>query len=91
MRVSSEEELAEAVRDAGGPLRIRGGGTRPVGRPVAGAALDVSGLCGIRLYEPGALTLVAAAGTPLAEIEAALAGEGQRLAFEPRASRRWVA
>ncbi|MCB2109694.1 MAG: glycolate oxidase subunit GlcE [Defluviimonas sp.] len=83
MRVSSEEELAEAVRDAGGPLRIRGGGTRPVGRPVAGAALDVSGLCGIRLYEPGALTLVAAAGTPLAEIEAALAGEGQRLAFEP--------
>jgi glycolate oxidase FAD binding subunit len=26
---------------------------------------------------------VARAGTPLAEIEAALAGEGQRLAFEP--------
>ncbi|NIR60409.1 MAG: glycolate oxidase subunit GlcE, partial [Gammaproteobacteria bacterium] len=32
---------------------------------------------------PGALTLVARAGTPLAEIEDALAAEGQRLAFEP--------
>jgi glycolate oxidase FAD binding subunit len=32
---------------------------------------------------PGALTLVARAGTPLAEVEAALAAEGQRLAFEP--------
>ena len=31
----------------------------------------------------GALTLVAAAGTPLAEVEAALASEGQMLPFEP--------
>mgnify|MGYP000120859912 CR=1 FL=1 len=31
----------------------------------------------------GALTLVAQAGTPLAEIEGTLAAEGQRLAFEP--------
>ncbi len=45
--------------------------------------LDVSGLRGIGLYVPGALTLVAGAGTPLAEVEAALAAEGQRLAFEP--------
>lgn len=81
MRVSSEEELAGVVRDAAEPLRIRGGGTRgPGGR---GAVLDVSGLAGIRLYEPAALTLVAGAGTPLAEAEAALAAEGQRLAFEP--------
>ena len=45
--------------------------------------LSTGGLSGITLYEPGALTLVAQAGTPLAEIEAALAAEGQRLAFEP--------
>lgn len=83
MSISTEEELAEAVRDAGGPLRIRGGGTRDVGRPVVGEVLDVSGLSGITLYEPDALTLVARAGTPLAEVEAALAAEGQRLAFEP--------
>jgi len=45
--------------------------------------LETGGLSGITLYEPGSLTLVAQAGTPLAEIEAALAAEGQRLAFEP--------
>jgi glycolate oxidase FAD binding subunit len=78
-----EAELAEAIRGAAGPLRIRGGGTRPVGRPVAGAVLSTSALTGIMLYEPGALTLVARAGTPLAKIEAALAAEGQRLPFEP--------
>ncbi|OYX44127.1 MAG: 2-hydroxy-acid oxidase [Rhodobacterales bacterium 32-67-9] len=83
MRIFSEGDLAEAVRGAAGPLRIRGGGTRDVGRPVTGAVLDVSGLSGIGLYEPGALTIVAGAGTPLVEVEAALAAEGQRLAFEP--------
>lgn len=79
----SEADLAEAVAAARGPLRIRGGGTRDVGRPVAGQVLSTARLSGITLYEPGALTLVARAGTPLAEVEAALAAEGQRLPFEP--------
>ena len=80
--LTSEAELAEAIRGANGPLRITGGGTRgPNGQP--GEPLSVAGLAGITLYEPGALTLVAKAGTPLAEIEAALDAEGQRLAFEP--------
>ncbi|MBV0913072.1 FAD-binding protein [Anianabacter salinae] len=83
MSPRDEAEMSEAVAGADGPLRILGGGTRPIGRPVAGAALSVAGLSGITLYEPGALTLVARAGTPLSEIEAALAAEGQRLAFEP--------
>lgn len=83
MRIRDEDELAGAIRDARGPFRIRGGGTRDIGRPMAGEVLEVSGLSGIRLHEPGALTLVAGAGTPLAEVEAALAAEGQRLAFEP--------
>ncbi|MFV1875171.1 FAD-binding protein [Nioella sp.] len=78
-----EQELSEAVAGAGGPLRIVGGGTRPVGRPVAGEVLSVAELSGIELYEPGALTIVAKAGTPLAEVEAALAAENQRLPFEP--------
>lgn len=80
---ATETELAAAIRGAGGPLRIRGGGTRGLGRPGTGAVLETARLTGIRLYEPGALTLVAGAGTPLAEIEAALAAGGQRLAFEP--------
>ena len=80
---ASEADLAETLRAAEGPLRIEGGGTRAVGRPVAGTVLSTAALCGIVAYEPGALTLVARAGTPLAEIEAALAAERQHLAFEP--------
>ncbi|WP_323040568.1 FAD-binding protein [Gemmobacter sp.] len=81
MRPVTEDEMAEAVRDAGGPLVVRGGGTRGLGAP-AGEVLDTGGLAGVTLYEPGALTLVARAGTPLAGLEALLAGERQRLAFE---------
>ena len=80
---ASETELADMVRGAVGPLRIIGGGTRDYGRVVHGDVLSVAGLAGITLYDPGALTLVAQAGTPLAVVQAALAGAGQRLAFEP--------
>jgi glycolate oxidase FAD binding subunit len=83
---TDEAELAEAVRAAAGagrPLAIEGGGTRGIGHPVEGARLATAGLAGIRLYEPGALTVVVGAGTPLAEVEAALAAEGQALPFEP--------
>ena len=79
----NEADLAEAVAGARGPLRLRGGGTRALGNPVTGEILSVAGLSGVTLYEPGALTLVAQAGTPLAEIETMLAGQSQRLAFEP--------
>ncbi len=82
-KLKTEEAIADAVASAQGPLAIRGGGTRSVGRPVVGEVLDVSGLSGVTLYEPGALTIVAQAGTPVAEIEATLAAENQRLAFEP--------
>lgn len=71
------------IAGADGPLKIEGGGTRPVGNPVEGEPLCTAGLRGIVDYEPGALTLVARAGTPVAEIETLLAAEGQRLAFEP--------
>jgi len=79
--VTSEAELVDAIRSAQAPLSLRGGNTRGMAWP--GAALSLCGLRGISLYEPGALTLVAQAGTPLDEIETALAAEGQRLAFEP--------
>ena len=81
MKVSGEGELAGLVADARGPLSLRGGGTRGVSG--AGDPVDLSGLSGVTLYEPGALTLVARAGTTLAEVGRHLAGEGQRLAFEP--------
>ena len=79
--IRDEADLGAAIASAKVPLRIKGGGTRDLRRD--GAILDLSGLSGITLYEPGALTMVAKAGTPVAEIEATLAAEGQQLAFEP--------
>lgn len=85
---SSEAELADIVRGAAAeriPLAIAGGGTRQtLGRPVqAERTLSTKGLAGITLYEPAELVLSARAGTPLAEVEVALAERGQRLPFEP--------
>ncbi len=81
MRPESEAELADCVAGLTTSVRIEGGGTR--GAVTHGSKLSTAGLSGVTLYEPGALTLVAQAGTPLTEIKAALDAEGQRLAFEP--------
>ncbi|MGR3514803.1 MAG: glycolate oxidase subunit GlcE [Paracoccaceae bacterium] len=78
---TTENELAEAIATAQDPLSVQGGATR--GMLVEGNALSTTGLSGVTLYEPGALTIVAQAGTPLSEIEATLAAENQMLAFEP--------
>src|ERR1700730_2262018 len=66
-------------------LEIVGHGSkRALGRPAQyDATLDVSGIAGVTLYEPEELVLSAKAGTPLAEIKAVLAANGQELAFEP--------
>jgi glycolate oxidase FAD binding subunit len=85
---STEAEAAEAIREsraANRPVAIQGGGTRAgLGRPIAiDRLLSTRGLSGITLYEPAELVISARAGTPLAEIEAALASNKQRLAFEP--------
>ena len=44
--------------------------------------LDLTGLSGIISYEPSELVVTVRAGTPLSELEAALAEKGQCLAFE---------
>ena len=60
------------------------GSKRAIGRPAqTDVTLDLSTLTGVTLYEPEELVLSAKAGTPLAEIEALLAANGQQLAFEP--------
>ena len=82
--ISNEDELAEFIRDADTLLRIVGGGTRSeLGASVSGEPLSVTGLSGVQLYEPEALTLIVQAGTPVAEVETMLAAEGQMLFFEP--------
>jgi len=68
----------------GKPLRIRGGGSKDgYGNALEGDVLDTRGHAGIVAYEPTELFITAKCGTPLAEIEAALAASGQCLPFEP--------
>ena len=73
-----------AASAAGTPLRLRGGGSKDwYGQQLAGEVLDTRGYTGIIDYEPTELVITARCGTPLAEIEAALAARNQMLAFEP--------
>jgi len=80
-------DLVERVRAARAdktPLDIQGGGTKAFyGEAPRGEPLDVTGLAGISSYEPSELVVTARAGTPLAQLEAALAECGQCLPFEP--------
>ena len=65
-------------------LRIRGHGSKDFyGGSLRGELLDTTLHSGIVSYEPTELVITARAGTSLAELEAALAEQGQCLAFEP--------
>ncbi len=66
------------------PLRIRGGDTKAFyGEPVNGQPLDTRDWSGIVSHEPTELVITVRAGTPLAEVAAALAEKGQHLPFDP--------
>ena len=88
---SALEHITDQVRAAiasAKPLRIRGGGSKDFygaasTTPWQGDILDTRPLSGITSYEPSELVVTVRAGTPLAELEAALAGQGQCLPFEP--------
>jgi FAD/FMN-containing dehydrogenase len=96
-RDAALEELVECVRatiadrmaagdddPAAGALCIRGSGSKDfLGGPMQGEVLSTAALRGISSYEPSELVITARAGTPLLELEAALAEKGQCLAFEP--------
>jgi glycolate oxidase FAD binding subunit len=75
---------AATATDTRLPLRIRGGGTKDFyGEPPRGTPLSTAELTGITSYEPSELVVTVRAGTPLAELEAVLAAQGQCLPFEP--------
>ena len=66
------------------PLRWRGGGSKDwYGQSLQGEIVDTREWRGITDYEPTELVVTARCGTPLAELEATLAAQGQMLAFEP--------
>jgi glycolate oxidase FAD binding subunit len=68
----------------GSRLLLRGGGTKDwYGQNVVGDVFDTRAYAGVVDYEATELVITARCGTPLAEIEALLAANGQMLAFEP--------
>jgi glycolate oxidase FAD binding subunit len=83
----SQHHLVDRIRAAaedGTALRIRGGGSKDfLADQLRGHVLDMAAHSGIVSYEPSELVVTARAGTPLAELEAALAEQGQCLPFEP--------
>jgi glycolate oxidase FAD binding subunit len=77
-----EQILAAAKNKT--PLSIEGGGTKSwYGNTNSYDKLDTRPYSGILEYQPEELVITACAGTPLKEIEAALAEKNQVLAFEP--------
>ena len=82
--IASIAERVRAAAASGTPLRLRGGGSKDFyGQALQGEVLDTSALAGVISYEPSELVVTVRVATPLAELEALLAEQGQCLPFEP--------
>ena len=84
----SEADAAYVIRTAaseGKTLALCGGNTRAGFGNLTETAETVSSraLTGIVDYDPAEMVMTARSGTPVAEVEAALAANRQMLAFEP--------
>lgn len=85
---AEESGIAEAVasaHDAGEPILVMGNNSKGgMMRPVQAArSLSTRNHAGITLYAPKELILSARAGTPLSDVEAAVAEAGQQIIAEP--------
>lgn len=80
-------DLCQIIADAaasGEQLELRGSGSKAAfGAPRDAAIVSLGNLSGVVDYDPAELVLTVRPGTPLAHVEALVAGEGQMLAFEP--------
>jgi glycolate oxidase FAD binding subunit len=84
LSLAALQERIRAAAERATPLELRGGGSkRFFGNAPRGDLLDTRSYRGITDYEASELVLTARCGTPLAEIEQALAEKHQCLAFEP--------
>lgn len=87
--IDPTDALIERIRAAAAlprkpVLRVRGAGSKDFhGAALQGELLDTRALRGIINYEPSELVITALAGTPLADVQSALAAAQQQLAFEP--------
>ncbi|HET9629180.1 MAG TPA: FAD-binding protein, partial [Novosphingobium sp.] len=81
------QDLRQIIADAaarGVKLELQGGGTRAgFGAPREARPVSLRAISGVVDYDPAELVLTVRPGTPLAEVEALVAGEEQMLAFEP--------
>lgn len=82
------QQLRERVAEAAGrgeSVYIRGGDSKRalLGRSCDATAVDLGEHSGITDYQPDELLVSARAGTPLHELQSALAEHGQLLPFEP--------
>jgi len=79
-----QAEIRHAIA-AGKTLSIQGGNSLHFYGEAAASAqvLDTRAHAGVVSYEPSELVVTVRAGTPLSELEALLADQGQCLAFEP--------
>lgn len=86
---AAEARLADAICAAASDrrvLRAEGGRSKDgLGGTPRGMPLSTLELRGIVDYDPAELVVTVRAGTPLAELQAELAANGQMLAFEPPA------
>lgn len=84
---NTEADAAYVIRNAaadGKPLSICGGNTRGLARLATPAeAISSRGLTGIVDYDPAEMVMTVRSGTPVSEVEAALAANRQMMAFEP--------
>lgn len=87
IRPTTPDELCDVIADAtttSTKLRLRGGGTKDtIGAPCEAQIVDMRSFAGVIDYDPPELVLTVGAGTPLAQIEALVASEGQMLPFDP--------
>jgi glycolate oxidase FAD binding subunit len=84
---NSEADAAYIIRQATGQgrlLALCGGNTRGFGwTTTVGEMMSARSLSGIVDYDPAEMVMTVRAGTPVAEVEAALAANNQMMAFEP--------
>jgi len=77
-------ERLRAASSNAAPVRFRGGGSKDFyGQSLQGEVFDTRAYRGILSYEPSELVMTVRAGTPMVEVQAALAEHGQCLPFEP--------
>lgn len=78
------EEIAAALRDATGPVRVVGAKTKiGWGRPVEHQEVSTAGLDQVLEHNEGDLTAVLQAGVPLWRAQQQFAASGQMLALDP--------